>query len=191
MSMLSYRHHKNKGFTLLEVVMAMGAFTLIMMGTIQIMAQGSKSYRGTKAIQNNLETAQFALNTMAKELRTSSVVVALPGAILSTITFFDYSQGRCIQYQANESAGTVTKRSHAFSAADPDANRTSCAAYAFTESPESLLTDLSAQAFEIDMSTETPPHIGRVTVSLTVGDVGAGATVQTTVSLRDFNYAGI
>jgi prepilin-type N-terminal cleavage/methylation domain-containing protein len=193
--MLRNHHNNQKGFSLLEVVMAMGAFTLIMMGTIQIMAQGSKNYRSTKLIQTNLETAQFALNAMAKELRTSSVVTSSTGAIASSVTFFDYSQSRCIQYRADESTGTVTKRSHAFGSADPDANRTSCAGYTFTEAPEEVLSGLSNQAFNIDMSTGvlglSSPHVGRVTVALTVGAAGGAATVQTTVSLRDFNYVGI
>ncbi len=189
--MLFNNRNNQKGFSLLEVVMAMGAFTLIMLGTIQIMAQGSKNYRSTKELQTNLEAAQFALNTMAKELRTSSVVAASTGAVASSITFFDYSQSRCIQYRADESTSMVTKRSRAFAATDPDANRTSCAGYTFTETQEQLLTNLSNQAFNVDMSTQTPPHVGRVTVSLTVGTVGGAATAQTTVSLRDFNYVGI
>lgn len=182
---------RQSGFSLIEVVMAMGAFTLIMMGTIQILAQGSKNYRSTKLIQTNLETAQFALNAMAKELRTSSVVGASMGATSSSVTFFDYSQNRCIQYRADESAGTLTKRSHAFGSTDPNANRTSCAAYTFTETSVPVLTDLSNQAFNVDMSTQTPPHVGRVSVALTIGTSGASAMVQTTVSLRDFNYIGI
>lgn len=182
---------KQPAFSLLELVVSLGAFTIIMLGTIQILAQGTRSYKGAKVIQTNLETAQFAINTIAKELRTSSVVAAAVGATSSTITFFDYSQNRCIQYQADESSGTLSKRSHSFASADPNANRSSCLAYsgAFAEAYESLLTNLTQQLWYVDLSTPMPtPHVGRVTVSLTIG---TGASVQTTVSLRDFNYVGL
>lgn len=182
---------KQPAFSLLELVVSLGAFTIIMLGTIQILAQGTRSYKGAKVIQANLETAQFAISTLAKELRTSSVVQATVGATSSTITFFDYSQNRCIQYQADETAKTLSKRTHGFGGADPNANRSSCAAYAgsFTEAYEPLLTDLTNQLWYVDLSTPMPtPHVGRVTVSLTIG---TGASIQTTVSLRDFNYIGI
>lgn len=175
--------------------MSMAAFTIILTGTIQIGAQSSKNFRAMKLLQANLETAQFALNAMAKELRTSSVVSSATGAVASSIVFFDYSQNRCIQYRMDESIGLIEKRSHAFGSIDPDANRTSCAGYAFVEAYETLLTGLSAQAMNVVMSRNladaSGPMVGRVTVSLTVGTAGAAATTQTTVSLRDFNYIGI
>lgn len=188
-------HRKQKGLSLIEIVMSMAAFTIILTGTIQIVAQSSKNFRAMKVLQANLETAQFALNTMAKELRTSSVVSSAPGVTASSIVFFDYSQSRCLQYRMDESTGLVERRAHAFGSTDPDANRTSCAGYTFTESYETLLTGLSAQAMNVvasrNLADASGPMVGRVTVSLTVGTAGAAATVQTTVSLRDFNYIGI
>ncbi|MFZ1626680.1 MAG: prepilin-type N-terminal cleavage/methylation domain-containing protein [Candidatus Moraniibacteriota bacterium] len=183
---------KQSAFSLLEVVMAMAAFTIIMLGTIQIMAQGSKSYRGTKAIQTSLESAQFALNTMAKELRTSSVVSWSTGAT-TDIIFFDYSQNRCVQYFVNLVPGTLSKRTHTFANADPNVNRASCAAYGFgAEALQIVVSDVTNRALRVDPSTPMPnPHVGRVTLTLQVGGAGAEAIVQTTVSLRDFNYIGI
>jgi Tfp pilus assembly protein PilW len=188
-------HRKKKGLSLIEIVMSMAAFTIILTGTIQIVAQSAKNFRAMKLLQANLETAQFALNTMAKELRTSSVVSSATGATSSSVTFFDYSQSRCIQYRTDESTGLVERRAHAFGSTDPDANRTSCAGYAFAEAYESLLTGLTEQAMDVvasrNLADGAGPMVGRVTVSLTVGTGGAAATVQTTVSLRDFNFIGI
>ncbi len=183
---------RTKGFTLLEVVIALAVFSIITLGTIQVLAQGTKSYRNTKTVQSNLERAQFVLNAMAKELRTSSVVQSSIGGTVSTITFFDYSQGRCIQYRADESAGTVAKRSHAFSSSDPDTDRTSCLGYIFTETYETVVSGLTDQMFSVDVSTPPPtPHVGRVTAVFVIGTSGAATAVQTTVSLRDYNYNGI
>lgn len=188
-----------KGFTLLEVMVAMGMFTIILLATMQIMTQSTKSFRSQKQIQANLESAQFALNLMAKELRTSSVLDSTSGTPSSSIKFYDYSQSRCIQYQAIESSGTtgtVSRRSHDFTGADPDANRTSCQGYSFTESYVPLVTGLTGHQFQVTPSTsvnDSPPNpqAGRVTVSLTVGTGGSAATTQTTVSLRDYNYIGL
>lgn len=189
-------HRKQKGLSLIEIVMSMAAFTIILTGMIQIIAQSSKNFHAMKLLQANLETAQFALNTVAKELRTSSVVSSAVGAGVSSIVFFDYSQSRCVQYRMDESTGLVERRSHAFGSTDPDANRTSCAGHGFAgEGYETLLTGLSAQAMNVvasrNLADASGPMVGRVTVSLTVGTAGAAATVQTTVSLRDFNYIGI
>ncbi len=180
-----------RAFSLLEVVTSLAVFSVIMTGTMLILGRGTQTYRSVKVTQTNLENVQFALNIFGKELRTSSVVDSSSGATTSWIKFFDYSQGRCVQYQADETTGTFSKRSHAFNNANPDTNRSSCLGYAFTEAYEPLLTGLSAQALFVDQSTPMPtPHVGRVTISLTVGTTSP-ATAQTTVSLRDFNYIGI
>ena len=184
--------HQQPAFSLLEVVVSLAAFSIIMLGTIQIFAQSTRSYKQTKVVQENLETIQFALNTIAKELRTSSIVASSVGAVTSTITLYDYSQGRCIQYQADETGGgSFSKRFRAFSNPDPNVNRVSCAAYTFSETYDPLFTGLTVQTWYIDPSTPMPnPHVGRVTIALTVG-TASPASAQTTVSLRDFNYIGI
>lgn len=170
---------------MVEVVVAMAAFSIIIMATVQIMAQGSKTYRGMKGIQTNLETAHFALNLMAKELRTSSVV----SSDATSITFFDYSQSRCIRYSV--SGGTLSRAALAYTATDPNEGRSDCASSGAGLST-ALVTGITGQAFVADPSTPMPtPHVGRMTIALTVGTGGAAATVQTTVSLRDFSYIDI
>jgi prepilin-type N-terminal cleavage/methylation domain-containing protein len=183
---------RQKGFTLIEVVVAMAAFTIIILGVMQIMAQSTKSYRSQKLIQANLETAQFVLNLMAKELRTSSVLSSTSGTPSSTITFFDYSQNLCIQYRANNTTGIVERRAHPFGNSNPDVNRASCNSYSYTEGYVAILSGLSGHRFQVDPSAPMPdPHAGRVSVSLSIGTGGTAATAQTTVSLRDYNYIGI
>lgn len=180
-----------KGFSLLEVVVAISAFLIVIMGTVQIITQSTRSYKQMKTIQRNLESVQFVLNLISKELRTSSIVASSLGATVSTLTFFDYSQNRCIQYRFDETAGTVQKRFRGFAASDPNANRSSCSTYAasFTESYEILLTGLTNHALYVDTSVPMPtPRVGRVTVSLTAG---TDASAQTSVSLRDYNYIGL
>lgn len=184
-----------KGLSLIEVVIAMAAFAIILTGTTQLFSQGAKNFQAIKQLQMNLETAQFALNTLAKEARTSSIVAHSGGTASSTVTLFDYSQDRCIQYRFNESSGLAEKRSHVFNSTDPNRNRSDCLGYTFAEPYEILLTGISNQAISVvrsrEMADSSGPMVGRLTVSLTVGTAGTAATIQTTVSLRDFNFVGI
>lgn len=178
-------HTRQKnGFSLVEVVVAMAAFTIIIMGTIQIMAQGSKNYRTTKNLQTNLEASQFALNLMAKELRSSSIIASTA----TSVQFYDYSQNRCISYGV--SGGLLRRGSREFSDPDPNISRQDCVAGG-AGAPSVVATDITGVFFQVDPSTSSPPHVGRVTVGFTVGTGSAASTVQTTVSLRDFNYIGL
>ncbi|MFA9262749.1 MAG: type II secretion system protein J, partial [Undibacterium sp.] len=157
------RLKSSRAFSLLEVVMSLAIFSIIMSGTMLILGRGTQSYRNLRVMQTNLENAQYALNIFAKELRTSSVLTSSSGATTSWIKLFDYSQGRCIQYQADETSGNFSKRSHIFNNANPDTNRSDCLSYSFTESYEPILTGLSAQALFVDPSTAMPtPQVGRV-----------------------------
>lgn len=190
----SSRYKKRlQGYTLLEIVSALAAFTLIMLGITQTLGQGIASYRETKKTQINLETAQFALNLIAKELRTSSVVDSSITAITSTIEFYDYSQSRCIQYVLDEGTGQITRRSAVYASADPDQNRTDCANHVFGGASQVLFAGLLDQSGSIITSLPaTPdPRVGRITFVLTIGTNANATTLQTSLSFRDYNYTGL
>jgi prepilin-type N-terminal cleavage/methylation domain-containing protein len=192
-----------RGFSLIELVLAMAAFTIIIMGTMRVVAIGSKSYRGVKTVQTNLETAQFALNTMGKELRGSNIV----SSNATSVVFFEYVQSRCIQYSfvgPNPPSAspniTLVRRSRPFATTpttSPVAGRDDCATngVGVGAATETLVTGLTSYALVANPSRTLldplGPLMGYVTVSLTVGTGGLAATVQTTVSLRDFQYVGI
>lgn len=187
---------KYKGYTLVEIMAALGAFSIIMIAITQIFARGIGSYREVRRTQANLESTQAVLNLMAKELRTSSVVSSTLGATISTIKFFDYSQNRCIEYSFNETTGQIAKRSVAYTDTDPDDNPFDeqwnyCSSVAFAGAAQPLLTGLVSQTVALTASVAPPnPQVGKVTVSITVGQGSAATSIQTSVSLRDFNYTG-
>lgn len=183
-SRLFFGHRKTlTGFTLIELLVAMSLFALLMVGVSQIFAKASSGYRDTRAIQKDLETAQFALDTLAKELRTSTVV-AFTGTNSSYVKFFDYSQNRCIQYRINGTVFQVAK----MVVGNLDACR------ATTLSDFVALTNGSVSGFfRVTPSDPGPPlAVGRVTVSLQISE-GANHTarVQTSASLRDYGYIGL
>lgn len=192
-STLTTHPRRKRGYTLIEIVAALAMFTIIMLAITQILGRGVSSYRETKRTQANLETAQFALSLIAKELRTSSIVDSNITATNSTIEFYDYSQSRCIQYILDESSGQITRRAVSFSDPDPNVNRSSCAGHTFGGSAQVVFSGLLDQAVNVVTSTPASPdpRVGRVTFVITVGTGSNAATLQTSISLRDYNYTGL
>lgn len=193
----SYQQRRS-GYTLIEIVSALAAFTIIMLGVTQILGQSVKAYRETKKTQINLQGAQSMLNLMSKELRTSSIAGWSYTTSLSTIKFFDYSQSRCIEYALNQSTGQVTRRLADYVDPDPadnpnDEQLSYCIGYSFSGSAEVLLTGVTGQAIRVVNSSDnvSSPQVGKVTISLTLGQGSNQSSLQTTVSLRDFNYTGL
>lgn len=188
-----YQSKRKRGYTLIEIVTALAMFTIIMLAITQILGRGVSSYRETKRTQANLETAQFALSLIAKELRTSSIVDSTITATTSTLKFYDYSQSRCIQYILNEDSGQITRQAVSFSDPDPNVNRTSCAGHTFVGGAQIVFSGLLDQA--VNVVTSVPPSpdpsVGRVTFAITVGTGSNATTLQTSISLRDYHYTGL
>ncbi len=181
------------GYTLVEIVTALAVFTVIMLAMSQTLGRGMLSYKETKRTQVNLETAQFALGLIAKELRTSSVVGSSVTGTSSTIKFYDYSQSRCIEYVLDEGAGQITRRATSIVSADPNQNRSDCAAYAFAGAAQVVFSGLLDQSVNItpSVAASPDPSVGKITMALTVGTGSNASTLQTSVSLRDYNYTGL
>jgi len=172
-------HKKYQGFTLIETVVSMFIFVLMIAATAQIFTQSFSGYRYEKSVQNDLESAQFAINTMAKELRTSSIA----SASSSSVKFIDYSQSTCFDYEITGTTLTVASQGGAEKVSD-------CGSYG---SPTVVARGIVGGAFAVTESRSSgPQRIGRVTLSL---QIGTGAThqanIQTSVSLRDYGNAGL
>ncbi len=168
---------KLSAFTLVEILVAMFAFSLIMMATMNIFTRAYSGYHMTLRIQHDLENAQYAMNVLAKMLRTSSVVSGSG----SSVQFFDHSQDRCIQYRISGGAVQVA------SGVATTVNQ--CVTMALA-SFSSVTSGTVTGSFLVTASTAIggpPSRIGKVTIALSVSEEAAhSARVQTTVSLRDF-----
>lgn len=173
-----------KGFTLIEVMVSLAVFLIIMLAMSQTFTQSFAGYRNVKAVQRDVENAQFALNLMAKELRTSSIVSASSGgALTSAVKFYDYSQGLCLEYRINASALQVAK---AAVATFNDCVAASLGSYA------TVTTGTVTGGFIITPSVISPQSVGKVTVSLEISEgPNHTARIQTTSSLRDYGYIGL
>lgn len=171
-----------KGFTLIEVIVAVFIFSIIMMSVSQIFISAFQGYNYAKIVQRDLETAQFSINTLAKELRTSSIV----SSSSTSVQFIDYSQNICFKYQISGSSLQVAKT---ISIKTFD----SCQSIAFVSGDfTTISTGTVTGNFSVTPSTQSPKKVGKVTLSLVISEGTAHtARIQTTVSLRDFGYIGL
>lgn len=175
-----------KGFTLIEVVVAVFAFLVIMMAVSQVFVQAFRGYSSAKIVQRDLEAAQFAINTLAKELRTSSIV----SSTSSSVQFYDHSQGICFRYLIHNpsSALQVSKEQEPVNLSE-SARQERCANSFSPSATATIANGIVSGAFSVVPSdgTSSPKVVGKVTVSLTIGE-GAlhRARIQSTAALRDF-----
>lgn len=191
---------KFKGLSLLEVMVSMGVFSLMMVSVAGIFSSSISSYRFNKVIERDLENAQFVMNDIAKQLRTSTVVNPSTGTFASPETndhvrFYDYSQGRCIQYTTSIDPND----NHHLSVASATVALMSDCATAPLDTPQFLTTGDVVPTFRVvnsflDPVTPSNSRVGRVTMVFVVKEKSAATrsvTLQTTVSLRDYVVSGI
>lgn len=173
---------KLKGLSLIEVMVSMGIFSLMMVTVAGIFSSSIQSVRANRNIEHDLENAQFVMNDIAKQLRTSTVV----GSSATGVRFYDYSQGRCIEYRRNsglnyiERAGVATTRDLCV----PGLN--------LGIFSSATIGDV-VPAFAVVPSVLNTT-VGRVTMVFVVKEKSSSARsvrVQTTVSLRDYVESGV
>lgn len=173
-----------RGFTLMEIVIALFIFSLMMMAITQIFASAYSGYRVNRVVSRDLENTQYAMNAITKALRTSSVVSAAGSA--TSVQFYDYSRGKCFKYRI--SGGNLEEAS----VASPDV--ANCSGKNFVGSDFSpMVTDTVTGSFVVTPSVGPPAsRVGRVTIALTIAENATHqARMQTTVSLRDFGAIGL
>lgn len=179
---------KKQGFTLVEVIMAMFIFTVMMVAISGVFVSFIKANRHARAVQQDLEDAEYAMNIMAKTLRTSSIVTI--GATRYSIEIYDYSQGKCFGYSFN--GGNLRVRSVAPTTAnDPStcaANLALLPATAYQNLTNSGNVLLAESGFVRKIETDSN-NVGSVTILVTIQEAGTTdkARVQTSVSLHDYS----
>ncbi|MDO8566144.1 MAG: type II secretion system protein [Candidatus Moranbacteria bacterium] len=173
---------KNRsGFTLIEVLVSVAIFLVVMVTTSYIFTRAFAGYKETKALQHDIENAQYVLNLLAKELRTSSI--ADFGS--DWVQFIDYSQSICFRYRINGGSLQVAKVSSM-------KTLSACQSNSFVSGDYTTIsTGTVSGKFNVIRSDPTvgSKRVGKVTTSLVIREGTAHeARIQTTVSLRDFGY---
>ena len=190
-----------KGFTLLEVIVALGVFSIVMAAVAEVSTRAMSTYTVARGTQRDVEKLQEAMNVMAKVLRTSTI--ADSGS--DFLKIYSYSQNNCVEYLLTGGAIEV------MNAALPTAGSPlTCKAATFdTATASNLASDGMTGAFSVtpsvapdfnpDGTVKIQGRVGKVTILL----IKSGATdksrlshfeqtsVQSTVSLRDYSFTGI
>lgn len=184
--------NSQKAFTLIEVVIAMGIFAIVAVGSAGAFANAFKSYKAAKNVNQNLENAQHAMSLMTKTFRTSSII---DNSSTRKLEVCDYSQSQCFQYEFT--GGTLTQDT-----AEPSFDTNGiCTCGSFTGSPTKMtMGDVSgffdSVKSEGDEEEKTSTKVGKVTVMMDITSGGSGmgsssARLQSTVSLRDYQTSNI
>lgn len=174
---------KKQGFSLIEVLITVFIFSIIMIAASQIFTEAYGGYRYAKNLQRDLENAQFMTGILAKELRTSTIVSpSSPTTNVTSVKFYDHSQGECIQYRFISSRLEVARQGAASIAA--------CSALGLSGF-ETVSTGTVAGSFDVTPSDDSPRRVGKVTIALRVQETpDHRAVFQSTVSLRDYGTGG-
>lgn len=181
------RRKKNscKGFTLIELVVAIFIFSIILVGVLTISVSVLNSYQKAKAIKTVKENAEFALSSIAKDVRMGKIESADTGAGKSDT--FEITRNR------NQTKVCYRKTANTLDICD-----SGCASNCKS------LVDLSGTGMSFDSTsgfrnqqTEPIPNPtvrGWVEINLNiVADTGKEMeadqiNVQTTVSSRDYGW---
>ena len=168
---------RKRGFSLVESLIAVFIFSLVAAMLAGAFSGFLKNYANAKKAQRSAESAQYAMNLMAKSLRTSSLITT--NFPLDT---FDYSQGKCIRYGFTANKLQVATTTDV-SPADPSA----CTWATATSYAD--LTSADIQGALVTATPSTDPVFGKITIALNVKEVGqttSALPIQMTVSLRQY-----
>lgn len=189
MSTANYKLYatRYKGFTLIEVTVALFVFLTIMTALSETFVSSFSGYKNARAVQRDTENAQFAMNLMAKELRTSTVV----SSTVSKVRFYDYSQSTCFEYEIASDELTVAKKAVA-APTDPLNPSADCLSGGFSAPSPIVEAGTLTGQFVVTPSAKAPKSVGKITVSLQISEgPNHKANIQTTSSLRDYGYIGL
>lgn len=199
------KKQKVNGFTFIEIIIAVFIFALMMMAVAGIFSSSIGGYQKARAVQKNLEDAQFVMNQIAKILRTSSIAddSFLDSIVSDSIVVFDYSQGKCFRYTFDGNKIKFGKReAPVLAGEEKELFEKDPIAWCNSNKPNAPtpMADLNVTGkFKITKSKPSIDNengvLGKVTISMkvcsNVGCTADKADIQTSVSLRDYYNAGI
>jgi prepilin-type N-terminal cleavage/methylation domain-containing protein len=172
---------KQKGFTLLELLVSIFIFIVALLAASIVFARTMQAYRVSSNIQKNLESAQFALNLMAKNIRQDTIEVPSSQGEATEIRVYDVTTDTCIGYNFNSTNKTLETGTKNGDCGSPPLY-SPAANYVY-----------SGKFFVTPMQTATAPYqIGHVTIFMqmcsNLNCISADEhALQTSVSQRNFS----
>lgn len=81
-----------QGFTLIEILLSLAILFLIITGVVVFSVQTIEAHTKSRAMQNGIENARFAIEGLSKRIRTSNTITSSSGNVQS-ITLTDNVDG--------------------------------------------------------------------------------------------------
>ena len=182
------------GFTLIEVVVAIGIFVIIASASSAAFTAMFGAYKGARNLNENLKNSQHAMNLINKTLRTSTVISPSADGESSTVTVYDFSQGECFKYDFTgtslyESRGAVVMSSGNYTC--PSLVSMTKMTSGVVEGRFNVIRSVGSE----DSSGPVSEKVGRITTAMKISN-GEGTykkivNLQSTVSLRDYDVSNI
>ena len=179
----------NKGITLIEILVAMMIFGFVVGGIVIFGVRALEAHTKSQAMQNSLENARFAIESLSKRARTShDIIQENPSG--SDIFFIDNASGNSYCYKFASNAlivgigdGETTEKCSDITSGFSDVVGDSA------NSSDIKVTG----SFETESTDESAGDRGMLMINLTIeytGNMGVQSnstqTIQSTVSLRDY-----
>lgn len=181
---------REKGFSLMEVIIGVFIFSLVAVSTVAIFQKSLSGYRKAAFVQKDMESGQFAVNLMAKVLRSSEIIIPSASGKTALVRAFDYSQDKCLEYRFQ--GNILESRSAGLPGGTGD--KTAWCGSADLGSWSPMTTGSVAGNFDVFLPVVSEAA-GRVDISLAVCRGGSGACtsegrekdenrIQATASIR-------
>ena len=80
--------HYNKGFTLIEVMVASGLFVVIMIVAIGVLLSVNKSHKTQDAVRTAIDSMSFVMEDMTRNLRLSTAIACPAGSAVPALSCY-------------------------------------------------------------------------------------------------------
>jgi prepilin-type N-terminal cleavage/methylation domain-containing protein len=192
---INYAFPQNRGFTLIEMMVAVAIFFIVFVGIIGIFVSAIRVQRYSLASQYLLDQASYTVDYMSRMLRMAKKGLTLTGECLddSPYNYFVPLSGNAIKFQkpnAREVGGVVCKEIYL----DADTHQLMDREIGRTPDEELPLTSskIKVTKFSVEHPNETQgSNQPMLTISLEMESVGLNPApkikIQTTISQRDLN----
>lgn len=176
---------KIKGFTLVEVLIAMAIFALSSLVISGIFSNTYLAYKKVKKIQDDLGRMQLVINAMGKELRTSRVASSAEGSIMA-YNYSSPSVSNCIWYYfISDGSGRYNLEVRTKAATSGETEELTIASCAdpsgyLSGNAQILAKEIVAGNFKV-VSYGEGATVGKATISVVLDN---SIRVQTTISMR-------
>ena len=189
-----------KGISFVEIIMAIFIFSLMMTVVSMTFLSIFSGYKNTKAVQADLEDAQYAINLMSKSLRTSSIIscdgssTCSPNHNYNGVRIYDYSQRQCIGYAFRNNSIEYSSVNAPVNEVDPKSWCSGSSLSNYTK----LISNDNTSGFFYATQSASGSSVGKITISMEVcatencsGSEKDRVRMQSTVSLRDYGEIGL